>query len=437
MEMAAVQFANVSKRFILRHERPHSFQEMMLRTCSKTTSHFSLRKHRQKCGFNFEQLLRLFDPRHSGSSEELWALRDVSFTVKQGESVGIIGPNGAGKSTVLKLVSRIIEPTSGRIQVNGRIGALLELGSGFHPDLTGRENIYLDASILGLSRAEVNRKLDAIIAFAELEHFIDVPLKYYSSGMCVRLGFSVAAHTEPEILLVDEVLAVGDYSFQRKCIDRINYLKDEGRTIVFVSHALDVVRRICTRVVWMDRGRVRADGDVDTIVDDYISSAVISQEQETLDQVLESPDGKRWGTGEVEIVGVDFLDSRGNQRWDFETGEQLRVLIRYEGEAVMKPVFGIAIYRSDGAHIAGPNTKTSGYDIESSKGQGEVELIIDSLPLLPGIYLLSTAIYDDDCVHAYDHHEQRYIFRVKASNTGRRRLGTVDIPCRWEHRPSP
>jgi lipopolysaccharide transport system ATP-binding protein len=410
MEMTAVRFANVSKRFILRHERPHSFQEMVL---------------------------RLFDPRHSDSSEELWALRDVSFTVKQGEPVGIIGPNGAGKSTVLKLVSRIIEPTSGRIQVNGRIGALLELGSGFHPDLTGRENIYLDASILGLSRAEVKRKLDAIIAFAELERFIDVPLKYYSSGMYVRLGFSVAAHTEPEILLVDEVLAVGDYSFQRKCIDRINHLKREGRTIVFVSHALDVVRRICTRVVWMDRGRVRADGDVDTIVDDYISSAVISQEQETLDQVLGSPDGKRWGTGEVEIVGVDFLDSRGNQRWDFETGEQLRVLIRYKGQAVMKPVFGIAIYRSDGAHIAGPNTKTSGYDIESSKCQGEVEFIIDSLPLLPGIYLLSTAIYDDDCVHAYDHHEQRYIFRVKASDTGRRRLGTVDIPCRWEHRPLP
>ncbi|RLC75531.1 MAG: ABC transporter ATP-binding protein, partial [Chloroflexi bacterium] len=199
----AIRFENVSKKFNLHHERKRSFQELAL------------------------GLFR----RDNGSREEFWALRDVDFNVEQGETVGLIGPNGAGKSTALKLVSRIIEPTSGRIKVNGRVGALLELGAGFHPDLTGRENIYLNGSILGLGRAEIERKLDDIIAFAELERFIDVPVKHYSSGMYVRLGFSVAVHTDPEVLLVDEVLAVGDAAFQRKCLERIDRMRSEGVTV--------------------------------------------------------------------------------------------------------------------------------------------------------------------------------------------------------------
>jgi ABC-type polysaccharide/polyol phosphate transport system ATPase subunit len=228
--MEAIQFDHVSKKFILHRERPRSLQELAV------------------------NLFR----RNNNSHEEFWALQDVSFTVEQGETLGLIGPNGAGKSTALKLISRIIEPTSGQIEVNGQVGALLELGAGFHPDLTGRENIYLNGSILGLSRAQIRRKLDAIIAFAELERFIDVPVKHYSSGMYVRLGFSVAVHTDPEVLLVDEVLAVGDQNFQHKCLERIMEMQRQGITICFVSHGLGEVRRLCSRAVWLDDGMVQA-----------------------------------------------------------------------------------------------------------------------------------------------------------------------------------
>ena len=216
---AAIRFDGVSKKFILHHERARSFQELVV----------GLFRHNNR------------------SREEFWALRDVSFTVAPGETVGIIGPNGAGKSTVLKLISRIMEPTSGQITVHGRIGALLELGAGFHPDLTGRENIYLNGSILGLSRAEIRCRLDDIIAFAELERFIDIPVKHYSSGMYVRLGFSVAVHTDPEVLLVDEVLAVGDAEFRKKSAERIENFRKNSTTILMVSHNLGAVQRMGER----------------------------------------------------------------------------------------------------------------------------------------------------------------------------------------------
>jgi ABC-type polysaccharide/polyol phosphate transport system ATPase subunit len=198
---------------------------------------------------------------------QFWALQDVSFDIKGGETVAFLGPNGSGKSTVLKLISRIIDPTEGTITISGRLSALLELGAGFHPDLTGRENIYLNGSILGLDRKTMDRKLDDIIAFADIGDFIDTPVRGYSSGMQVRLGFSVAVHVEPEIILVDEVLAVGDYSFQLKCLDRIRHMQQDGVTILFVSHDFDAVRSLCTRAVWLDEGHLQTQGDVDEVLE--------------------------------------------------------------------------------------------------------------------------------------------------------------------------
>ena len=221
----AITIDHVSKEFLLEQAAPRSFQELVV----------DVFKHRER-------------PR----AERFLALDDVSLEIKYGETVGLIGPNGAGKSTLLKMVAGIIKPTVGEVEVNGRVGALLELGAGFHPDLTGRENIYLNGSILGLSRAEIRDKIDKIIAFAELERFIDAPVRHYSSGMYVRLGFSVAVHTEPEILLVDEVLAVGDAAFQRKCMDKIDEMRGAGVTILFVSHSAELVRKICKRAVWLD-----------------------------------------------------------------------------------------------------------------------------------------------------------------------------------------
>lgn len=239
---AAISFDDVSKRFVLRHERAYTVLESMIGLVKPTRR----------------------------STEEFWALRDVSFEIVAGETFGIIGPNGAGKSTVLKLMARILEPTSGEVTVRGRISPLLELGAGFHPELTGRENVYLNAALFGVSQAEAQDRYDEIVEFSELKDFIDAPLKHYSSGMYMRLGFAVAANIIPDILLVDEVLAVGDEAFQRKCLRKIEEFRREGRTIVFVSHDLDTVRRICRRTLWLDQATVQAVGPTDDVVNAYL-----------------------------------------------------------------------------------------------------------------------------------------------------------------------
>lgn len=242
--MPAIRINKVSKRFLLRRDRPRSFQELVV-----------------------NGLMRRKRP---SSDEVFWALRDVSFSVERGETVGIVGANGAGKSTCLKLLARILEPTAGTIEVEGRVSAILELGSGFHPELTGRENITLYGSILGLRRREMARRFDDIVAFAELERFVDIPVKFYSSGMYVRLAFATAINVSPDILLLDEVLAVGDQSYQRRCLARIHELKASDMTIVFVSHSLDAVGSLCDRALWLDGGVLREDGLTDTVVARYL-----------------------------------------------------------------------------------------------------------------------------------------------------------------------
>lgn len=278
----AIQFEHVSKKFVLRRQQSRSLQDLVI------------------------NLLR----RSENDREEVfWALHDVSLEITPGEMVGLIGPNGAGKSTALKLISRIIDPTSGRIQMNGRVGALLELGTGFHPDLTGRENIYLNGAILGLNRAQIRSNLVEIISFAELERFIDVPVRHYSSGMYVRLGFSVAVHTCLDILLVDEVLAVGDTAFQRKRIGRIGLLRRGGVTILFVSHDQGSIRRLCQRVIWLDKGKIIADGTPETLVRQYAWR--YSEDSAVAVQASQS---QRWGCGDVRIEEARLLDAEGNPR---------------------------------------------------------------------------------------------------------------------------
>jgi len=244
---AAISFDDVSKRFVLRHERAYTV---------------------------LESVIGLVKPARR-RTEEFWALRDVSFEIVAGETFGIIGPNGAGKSTVLKLMARILEPTSGEVTVRGRISPLLELGAGFHPELTGRENVYLNAALFGVSQAEAQERYDQIVEFSELRDFIDAPLKHYSSGMYMRLGFAVAANIIPDVLLVDEVLAVGDEAFQKKCLSKIEEFRREGRTIVFVSHDLPTVLKLCDRALWLDHGRTRAMGPTADVVERYLESVSI------------------------------------------------------------------------------------------------------------------------------------------------------------------
>jgi len=348
--------------------------------------------------------------------------------------VALIGPNGAGKSTVLKLISRIIEPTSGNIRVNGRVAGLLELGTGFHPDLSGRENIYLSGSILGLHRREIAQRLDSIIEFAELSRFIDMPVRNYSSGMTVRLGFAVATSFQPDILLVDEVLAVGDQTFQAKCLKRIAEMQKNGVTILLVSHNLDTVRRLCQRAVWLDEGQVRAIGPAGEVVISYLSQVWKDTNIRLLTEGDAAGRGRRWGSGEAIITQVEFLDVTGQPRRAFRTGDSFVARIHYRAiQPIPKPTFGIAIYREDGAHINGPNTTQSGCNIPVIDGEGVLDYIVDSLPLLPGRYEFTAAIYDYYSIHPYDHRHRAYPFEVEAGALPDSE-GLVYIPCRWEHR---
>jgi len=379
-----IGFDQVSKTFDLQRARSRSFQELLV---------------------NFGRW------RAARARDELGALREVSFTIAPGETVGFIGPNGAGKSTLLKLIARILEPDTGTVTVNGRVGALLELGAGFHPDLTGRENIYLNASIMGLSRRDVGLRLDEIIAFAELERFIDVPVKHYSSGMYVRLGFAVAVHTEPEILLVDEVLAVGDAGFQRKCLERIDRLRQEGVTLIFVSHSSEAVRSTCSRAIWLDSGRLVADGAVESVVQQYTM-----HDWAVSDGKLQAASDVRWGTGKVKITQVQLLDKDGKETQLFETGEPMTVVLHYQAtERVEQPVFGLAIHRSDGVHVTGPNTQLSGRDISYIEQNGTIQYTIAAIPLLQGTYYLSVAIRNWEDTLMYDYHDRLYPFQILKS----------------------
>lgn len=398
---AAIRFDGVSKRFILHKERARSFQELVVSLARRQGN---------------EQ------------REVFWALQDVSFEVAPGETVGLIGSNGAGKSTALNLVSRILEPTSGRIEVNGRVGALLELGAGFHPDLTGRENIYLNGSILGLTRAEIRCRLDEIVAFAELERFIDVPVKHYSSGMYVRLGFSVAVHTEPELLLVDEVLAVGDAAFQRKCLDRISQLRRQGVTVLFVSHNAEVVRSICSRAIWLEKGQLVADGSAESVITRYLDHSWAGEERGL------RPGGKdehRWGSGKARIVAVRLLDDSGQEKRVFHSGEPLVVTMAYCTDGrVESPVFGLAIHRSDEVHVTGPNTGFSGLHIPFIEGEGSVTYRAECLPLLQGMYFLSVSIVNEADTEIYDYHDRVYPFKVRQPDRGER-YGLMTLGGKW------
>lgn len=405
MNTPAVEFSKVSKRFILRYDRPRSFQELLIN----------------------------FPMRGGKAEEELWALKDVSFQVARGEMQGIVGPNGAGKSTLLKLVARILKPTSGRITANGRVSSLLELGAGFHPDLTGRENIYLQGSILGLSRKEVRSKFDDIVAFSELGRFIDLPLKHYSTGMYMRLGFALAVHVEPEILLIDEILAVGDEPFQAKCYGKIDELRDKGITIILVSHNLGAIRALCNSAIWLHEGELRDQGNVDKVIDSYLNHIALEEGISPRERP-EGRKGRRWGSKEIEITKVTILDAEGQERHLFKTGEGMTIRMEYFAhKEVEQPVFGVAIYRDDGLLVYGVNGKLSNCVMERASGIGAVECQLESIPLFPGRYEVSAAAYDYNVLQAYDHHDRLYLFSIVSEGGYEENQGMVSIPCKWNY----
>ncbi len=357
-------------------------------------------------------------------------MRDVSFQVEQGQMMGLIGANGSGKSTALKLISRILAPTAGSIAVHGRVAALLELGAGFHPDLTGRENIYLNGSLLRLSRTEIDQRIDEIIAFANIGQFIDTPLRHYSSGMQVRLGFAIATSFSPDVLLVDEVLAVGDARFQSRCLTRIQELLRQGTAVLFVSHDLNTVRQTCSQALWLDKGETQAIGPAPGIVNAYLTKTWSSGTPHMMIERDENGVNRRWGTREAEIVTVRFTDLNGAVRQSFQTGETMAIELDYEAHVPLaRPAFGIALHTEDGLQIAESNSTFSGQVIEQIEGKGRVRCVLD-LPLMPGQYRLSAAIYDEQLVHPFDHREQEFCFSVTSSGSPER-YGIVRMPGRW------
>ncbi len=349
------------------------------------------------------------------------ALKDISFAVEKGETLGIIGENGSGKSTMLCLLGGITKPTSGRITVDGSISTLIELGAGFHGDLTGRENVYLNGSILGLSHGEMDEKMEQIISFAELEDFIEQPVKYYSSGMYVRLGFAVAVEVDPDILLVDEVLAVGDQYFQKKCFRRIDDFQKRGKTIVFVSHALGIVEELCDRVILLQKGEILCQGEPGEVLRDYQKRVLVK------DNAIEV---REWGTREAVITGVRFFDAGGKETRKFVSWEPMEVEISYRASSwIDKPIFGFSIHDGEGISCFGSNTQLAGCEVPGIEGEGSVRLRIERLTLGQGNFFFNFSLHSSD--HTVQYHRLDFMHEVQVENA-REARGYLELDTKWD-----
>jgi len=396
--------------------------------------------------------------------DTILALEDVSFTVKKGTAFGVIGSNGSGKSTLLKILAGMLQPTEGTVDVSGRVAALIELGAGFHPEISGRENVYINGAVLGLSRKEIDRRYDDIVEFSGLADFIEEPVKNYSSGMYVRLGFSVAIHTDPEILLVDEVLAVGDEAFQHRCLRRIEEFLAKGNTLLLVSHSLDTIEQFSDEVLWLEKGRNRLLGSPRRVADAYRLAVAEREGQAHLaakearqrelqegsgaelgevaevgnpspSQVIDDSEAgdseelHRWGSREAEILGVRLLDADDREKYHFESGEEVCFEIEVEAHQELSDfVFGIGVFTPRDVEVWGVNTGLSGYASERLKGRTRVRLVCPALRLGPGEYLIDVAVHARDG-YPYDYHRRFLSFSMTSPRRG---VGVYFPRHRWE-----
>jgi len=357
--------------------------------------------------------------------DEFWALKGVDFEIPFGSTFGIIGSNGSGKSTLLKCLAGILSPDKGSVACNGRMAALLELGAGFHPDLSGRENIYLNGAILGMTRSEIDRKLEEIIDFSGLEKFVDTPVKNYSSGMVVRLGFAVATNVDPEILIIDEVLAVGDESFQHRCHEKIESFRQEGRTIILVSHGLMQVAQLCSTVAWLEKGVIKDIGSSYDVIGKYAGQSHDAAPK------IEGELGERWGSHEAEITRAEFVNADGVPVHVLKTGEPVSLQIDYTAHMpITEPVFGIRFTHLHGTTVWGSNTKRMGFQPPTLNNSGTITLNIPELPILAGTYDLTVALTDQHETYEYDHWERRVRFDVVQYNSFDE--GLIQIEAKWQ-----
>lgn len=351
---------------------------------------------------------------------EFWSVDDVSFEVRRGETLGLVGANGSGKTTMLKMINGIFWPDKGKITVMGRVGALIAVGAGFHPLLTGRENIYINGAILGMTKNEVDRKFDSIVDFSGIGDFLDSPVKHYSSGMYVRLGFAIAVHSHCDILLIDEVLAVGDISFQAKCLEKIKELGREGVTKMFVSHNFDAVEMLCQNVVYLDHGKILRYGETTQIID-QIKKDIAEGSTDNIHAV-------RHGTKDVEIKKVELLDHDNNIKRNFFRGERLQIKISFFAKkSVEDPSFSVTIFQENGEGVYRAVTRTQGFKTGHIQGDGSIIYTIEAVPLHIGKYWLTIGCWDSSGYTPFDHHEKLYSFNVEPG---------IGIPDEWQVRRS-
>ncbi len=357
-------------------------------------------------------------------AELFWALRDVSFFVPRGASVGVVGPNGSGKSSLLGLIAGTITPTTGTVRANGAISSLLELGAGFHPDLSGRENVFLNAAVLGIPREDVARRMDHIVEFSGLRDFIDMPVKNYSSGMYVRLGFAVAVEMNPDILLVDEVLAVGDLAFQMKCFERIRDFQKRGKTILLVTHDLVSVEQFCDEVKLIHQGRLVAQGNPNDVILTYLKTYMAR---------IGNLNVEEHGTRDVEFADVRLRDETGRETTTFTTGHAMTVEIAYRAKRrIEQAVFGFSIKTGNGFFIYGTNTQIMNVPVPPLEGEGTVTLTLKPLALMAGKYFLSLAVHSWDHATQYHRREDWYPFAVQNESSA---YGVFQLPCAWTISP--
>ncbi len=370
MSDSIIRVENLSKKYIIGHQKQGGYVSLRDEVADGAKSVWN-------------KLTHLNQKQSDLYHEEFWALKDVSFEIKQGDRVGIIGRNGAGKSTLLKILSRITEPTQGKISIKGRVASLLEVGTGFHPELTGRENIYLNGAILGMDRVEIRRKFDEIVTFAEVEKFLDTPVKRYSSGMYVRLAFAVAAHLEPEILIVDEVLAVGDAQFQKKCLGKMEDVGKEGRTVIFVSHNMSAIRSLCQNCIFLEKGTPKLIGEVEKCIENYFS--LVSDASHIHTVIFSKPKNP--------VLWIEYATLLCNDKPDvnFSTGDSLSLKLSYcSSELIREPKIGLVIYTSEGSALLNANNHyqlTTKSLINPAK-EGLIECNLGKIPLMEGKYFI-------------------------------------------------
>lgn len=405
---SAIKIENLSKKYLIGHKSQNGYstlRETLIQKASDLAQRFS-----QPFRSSYGQVLG-----NASNTEEFWALKDISFEVKQGDRVGIIGRNGAGKSTLLKVLSRITEPTTGKVTLDGRVASLLEVGTGFHPELTGRENIFLNGAVLGMSKHEIKRKFDQIVTFAEIEKFLDTPVKRYSSGMYVRLAFAVAAHLEPEILIVDEVLAVGDAQFQKKCLGKMKEVGEEGRTVLFVSHNMAAVQNLCKTGIVLDKGLSVFQGEISQAVTTYFNSFSIENSQSLKQRV------DRQGKGFVKIHQLEIRDVNGRMNTPFAIGSELSFQVDYVSKhEVRNPRVIIGVYDNLGIGVTRFDTEITGDIPNFLQQNGSITCRTKEMNLSPGQYFINIAFFGNDEME--DYLINAAVFEITGSdffNTGR------------------